>query len=128
MTALAPSRVLRRTVDRSPAAAAGGPLVLLSVALSLLVRGALGPEVRLRWMVGPSYQLGPSVVPAWTVLAGFPAVVAATYLGFVAVGAVLDRGGADAPPVRTLYALVAATVLATIVLTQVALVAANLLL
>lgn len=119
---------LRRAVDRSPAAAAGGPLVLLSAALSLLARGVLGPEVRLRWTVEPSYHVGPSVVPAWTVLVGFPAVVAATYLGLVAVGAVVDRAGEAAPPVRTLYAIVVATVLATIVLTQVALVVANLLL
>lgn len=79
-------------------------------------------------MVDPSYQLGPSVVPTWTVLVAFPAAVAATYLGFVVAGRFLDRAAGDATSVRAAYAIVVATVLATIVLTQVALVAANLLL
>lgn len=118
---------LRRTVDRSPVAAAGAPLVALSVALSFAARLALGPDVRLRWTVGPSYHVGPSVVPTGTVLVAFPAVVAATYLGLVVLGGLLDRVDAKDQSVRALYAAVAAIVLATIVLAQVVLVGANLL-
>lgn len=80
--------------------------------------------MRIRWSVGTYY--GPEYAPTLAVLAGFSIVVAIAYLGFRWLALLLE-GTDEFDAARGYYELATGAVLASIVLFQIAIVAANLL-
>lgn len=106
-----------------PTAWTGIILVLLSAAVSVLASGPLPARVRIRWTVGTYY--GPEFAPAAVVLSAFPLAVAASYLGFRALGRYLERSG-ELTDSRAVYEVVTLAVLVLLVLVQVGIVFANL--
>ncbi|WP_222916358.1 hypothetical protein [Natrinema sp. SYSU A 869] len=106
-----------------PTAAGGVLLVLASVAVSLASVRVLGDSVRIRWSIGTYY--GPEYAPTAIVLALFPAIAAATYLGLRALATVLE-GTSEFDRHRGYYELCVLAVLAVLVIVQIAVIAANL--
>ncbi|MDS0476616.1 hypothetical protein [Natrinema sp. 1APR25-10V2] len=146
MSSTHPSNSLERLVERtqrvaggiaaSVSSAAGGRLrptagggllaVLVSATISVAAALALGETVRIRWSVGTYY--GPEHAPATLALASFPVLVALTFLGLRALGRGLERAAdGEFDRVRGIYELCVLATLTTLVLSQVAFVAANLL-
>ncbi len=109
-----------------PTAAGGLLVVLASIALSVAAALALGETVRIRWSVGTYY--GPEFAPTALVLAAFPVLTVLTYLGLRALRIGLERAAdGEFEHVRGIYELCVLATLTTLVLSQVAFVAANLL-
>ncbi len=106
-----------------PTAWTGLALVLLSAVVSVLAKGPLPAQVRIRWTVGTYY--GPEFAPAAVVLWVFPTAVAVTYLGFRALARYLEGAG-ELTESRAIYEVVSLALLVLLVLTQVGLVLANL--
>ncbi len=107
-----------------PTAMGGLLVVLASAAVSLAAAPALGDSVRIRWSIGTHY--GPEYAPTAVALAAATALVAVAYLGLRTLGTVLERRGAFDRH-RGYYELCALAVLVTLVLCQLAVVAANVL-
>lgn len=110
---------------RLPTTVGGALIVLASVALSLAAARPLGDRVRIRWTVGETYHVGPEHAPTTLVLVAFPLFVALTYVGFVALGRVLEGIG-DLEGSRVYYDLAVLGTLGLVVLVQTLLVAMNL--
>lgn len=146
MPSTQPSNSLERLIERtrrvvrglaaSVSSPAGGRLrptgvggllvVLVSAAISIAAAPALGESVRIRWSVGTYY--GPEHAPTALALAAFPVLVALTYVGLWALGRGLERAAdGEFDHVRAIYELCALATLATLVIAQVAFIAANLL-
>ena len=108
-----------------PTAGGGLALVLVSAAVSLAGVGLLEETMRIRWSVGTYY--GPEHAPTAVVLAAFPILVAVAIGAFRGVAVALERSDGDEfDGTRPYYEVAALTVLLSLVVTQVALVAANL--
>jgi len=106
--------------------ATGLLLVAVSGLLSLLARPALGDRLRIRWAVGTHY--GPETAPAALALAAFPVVAATSFVAFRFLAGRLETSmNEPADGVRLAFTVVAVATVGTILLMQVALVAANLL-
>ena len=106
-----------------PTAGGGLALVAVSAAVSLAAAGLLGGTMRIRWSVGTHY--GPEHAPATLVLAAFPILVAVAVGAFRGVAAVLERTETSERE-RDYYELAALLVLLSLLVTQFALVLANL--
>lgn len=124
MSVTTDSRVPRRL---RPTAAGGLLIVLASVATSLVAAGSLPERVRVRWSVDPSYHVGPEYAPALAVLVAAPVAVATLYAGSRWFRGWLERTETDFGDVSALYEAAVLGLLATLVIVQIALVAANLL-
>lgn len=110
-----------------PTAAGGLLIVLASAATSLLAAGSLPERVRVRWTVDPSYHVGPEYAPALVVLIAAPVAVATLYAASRWFRGWLQRTEPGFEDVSVVYEAAVLGLLATLVLVQVALVAANLL-
>lgn len=106
-----------------PTAGGGLVLVLASAVLSVATAGPLGTEMRIRWTVGTYY--GPETAPTAVVLAAFPVLVAIAFLGLRGLAGVLERTG-EFDAARGYYELTTLAVLSGVLVTQVAIIAANL--
>ena len=108
-----------------PTAGGGLALVFVSAAVSLAAWVLLEETMRIRWSVGTYY--GPESAPTAVVLAAFPVLVAVAVGTLRGIAVVLERSDGDEfDAVRPYYAVATLTVLLSLVVTQVALVAANL--
>lgn len=112
-----------------PVVGALGPVGLALVGCSVLVAlvgyGALGDRMRIHWTLGLGPYVGPEHAPTVLVLAAFPLLVAATFLGFAALAAVL-RDVPEFGAAEPYYRAAALGTLAMLVLAEAALVALNL--
>ncbi|WP_339102297.1 hypothetical protein [Haloterrigena salinisoli] len=106
-----------------PTAGGGLALVVASAAVSLAASGLLEGTMRIRWSVGTYY--GPEHAPTTLVLAAFPILVAVAVGAFRGLVAGLERLE-EFDGNRGYYELAALVVLLSLLLTQIALVVANL--
>jgi len=97
--------------------------VLLSAVVSGAAYGLLPDRIRIHWTLGMGPYYGPEFAPTVLVLTGFPLLVAVTALGAYWVGARLGRSEGFAA-VRPYYAVAVLGALASLLVTQVALVVA----
>lgn len=101
-------------------------IVLTSAVASLLAFGPLDETVRIRWTIG--YYYGPEHAPTLLVLTAFPVVLGGLYLGARVLGRYLERSQdlEDVDTFRTVYGICTLLLLATGLVSQLALILLNL--
>jgi len=96
---------------------AGGVLVVVSIASSVLAMGALPETMRIHWTLGAGPYYGPEFAPTAAVLVLFPVLVAALFVGGCLLGELLD-GTAEFEAMRPYYERGAVLTLAAVVAVQ----------
>lgn len=100
-------------------------LTVASLATSYLASGALPDQFRIHWTLGMGPYYGPEFAPAVLILTLFPAIVGTVAAGAWVLDALFARAEALAP-VRLVAVLATLFTLAVLLVSQVALVVANL--